>query len=223
MTSTAPMRGCSPVWVSMSISWTATSTSRSRAAVDRLVLAGHREHRPVVARVARPIEQEDAVARLDLDGLRHPVDDVEPAALRDVRDGFDQHPTMLVRRRTVVGPVRARPPRAALLRLPRRAPRWIPERNATLCVVPSARPRTNTRQVFFHDLSTFHSNTYSSRPASYLKPLRTLDAGGLARVRRRRVPHAIRRGRRVAVLEDVEALVAAEAELAGTASRDRPR
>ena len=29
------------------------------------------------------------------DGLRQPVDDVEPAALGDVRDGFDQHASML--------------------------------------------------------------------------------------------------------------------------------
>ena len=68
---------------------------------DRIVLAGDREHRPVVAGVARPVEQEDALAGLDR--ARHPVDDIEAAALRDVRDGFDQHLTMLVRRRSVRG------------------------------------------------------------------------------------------------------------------------
>ena len=33
MTSTAPIRGCSPVWTSMSISWIAAATSRSSASV----------------------------------------------------------------------------------------------------------------------------------------------------------------------------------------------
>ena len=33
MTSTAPMRGCSPVWVSMSISWIAAATRRSSASI----------------------------------------------------------------------------------------------------------------------------------------------------------------------------------------------
>ena len=68
---------------------------------DRIVLAGHREDRAVVAGVARPVEQEDALALLD--GIRHPVDDIEAAALRYVRDGLDQHLTMLVRRRSVRG------------------------------------------------------------------------------------------------------------------------
>ena len=65
---------------------------------DRPVLAGHREDRAVVARVARPVEEVDAVAGRDR--LGQPVDDVEPAALGDVRDGFDQHATMLALRRT---------------------------------------------------------------------------------------------------------------------------
>ena len=65
---------------------------------DGLVLAGDREHRAVVARVARPVEQ--AARRARSDGLGQPVDDVEPAALGDVRDGLDQHPLMLVRLRS---------------------------------------------------------------------------------------------------------------------------
>ena len=69
---------------------------------DRIVFAGDGEDRPVVAGVARPVEQEDAVAGLD--GARHPVDDIEASALRHVRDGFDQHLTMLVRRRSVRAP-----------------------------------------------------------------------------------------------------------------------
>ena len=68
-------------------------------ALERLrhgtVLTGHREHRPVVAGVAGPVEQIHAVTGLD--GLGEPVDDVEPATLGDVRHRFDQHPTMLVR------------------------------------------------------------------------------------------------------------------------------
>ena len=32
-TSTAPMRGCSPSWTSMSMSWMAAATSRSRASL----------------------------------------------------------------------------------------------------------------------------------------------------------------------------------------------
>ena len=54
---------------------------------------------------------------------------------------------------------------------------------ATLCVVPSARPRTNTRQVFFQAALTFQSKMYWSFDASYLKPLApTVAAGSLASV-----------------------------------------
>ena len=154
MTSTAPMRGCSPVWLSMSISWTAISTSRSSASATGIVLAGDREDRPVVARVARPVEQEDAVARLD--GLGHPVDDIETPALRHVRDGFDQHLTMLDRRRIVVG-LSAHGPET--LRASQISPgRDYRKRNATLWVLPSASPSTSTRHVPHQTLSTFRSN-----------------------------------------------------------------
>ena len=61
---------------------------------DRVVLAGHREHRPVVARVARAVEQGDLGDGRDRVGK--PVDDVEPAPLGDVRDRLDEHPLMLL-------------------------------------------------------------------------------------------------------------------------------
>ena len=70
----------------------------------RAILAGEREHRPVVAGIARPVEQ--VGLRHGPDGIGEPVDDIESTALRDVGDGFDQHPSMLslrrVRRRPVV-------------------------------------------------------------------------------------------------------------------------
>ena len=62
---------------------------------DGVVLAGEREDGPVVARVARPVEQVDA--RDGRDRVGETVDDVEPTTLGDVRDGFDEHPSMLRR------------------------------------------------------------------------------------------------------------------------------
>ena len=50
---------------SMSMSSIARRDQRLEAVADRVVLAGQREHRPVVARVARPVEQEHAVGRGD--------------------------------------------------------------------------------------------------------------------------------------------------------------
>jgi hypothetical protein len=46
---------------------------------DRLVLAGHREHGSVVARIARAVEQCDARHRRE--GVREAVDDVEATPL----------------------------------------------------------------------------------------------------------------------------------------------
>ena len=60
MTSTAPIRGCSPVCSSMSMSWIAAGHEPLERLGHRLVLAGQREDRPVVARVARPVEEVDA-------------------------------------------------------------------------------------------------------------------------------------------------------------------
>ncbi len=59
------------------------------------VLARQREHRAIVACVARPIEQVDAGDGLD--GRGHPVDDVDSSTFGDVRDGLDQHSEMLAR------------------------------------------------------------------------------------------------------------------------------
>ena len=93
MTSTAPIRGCSPACdVHVDLVDRGRHQPLERVA-DRAVLAGHREHRAVVARVARPVEQVHAGTRLDR--LGQPVDDLEPPALGDVRDGLDQHPSML--------------------------------------------------------------------------------------------------------------------------------
>ena len=78
----------------MSMSWIAAATRRSSASVDRPVLAGQGEHGAVVAGVAGPVEQEHAGHARD--GIRQPIDDVEPPAFGDVRDRFDQHATMLV-------------------------------------------------------------------------------------------------------------------------------
>ena len=62
----------------------------------RLMLAGQREDRAVVAGVARPIQQVHAVDRVE--GGRQPVHDLEPTALGHVRDGLDEHPSMLAPR-----------------------------------------------------------------------------------------------------------------------------
>ena len=51
-------------------------------------LAGEREDAPVVARVARPVEE--VHARPGLDGVGQSLDDVEPATLAHVGDGFDE-------------------------------------------------------------------------------------------------------------------------------------
>ena len=61
---------------------------------DRGVLAGHREDRAVVAGVARAVEEGDLGDGRDRIGK--PVDDVDPAALGDVRDRLDEHPLMLL-------------------------------------------------------------------------------------------------------------------------------
>ena len=55
---------------------------------DRAVLAGQREDAPVVGRVAGPVEEVCAGHRFQRRG--QPVDNLEPAALGDVRDGFDE-------------------------------------------------------------------------------------------------------------------------------------
>ena len=52
-----------PVCVSMSMSWIA-ATSRSRASETEAAFAGDRQDGPVVARVARPIEQMDAATEV---------------------------------------------------------------------------------------------------------------------------------------------------------------
>ena len=56
--------------------------------LHRLGLAGEREHRPVVGRVGRSIQQPDAIDRHN--GLGDRVDDVRPAALADVRHALNQ-------------------------------------------------------------------------------------------------------------------------------------
>ena len=61
---------------------------------DRPVLTGHREDRPVVAGVARPVEQRDAGRRAD--GLGEPVHDVKATSLGHVRNRLDQHGLMLL-------------------------------------------------------------------------------------------------------------------------------
>jgi hypothetical protein len=48
-----------------------------------------------MAGVTGSIEQVDTADRLD--GGRHPINDVPPATLGNVRDGLDEHPEMLVR------------------------------------------------------------------------------------------------------------------------------
>ena len=96
MTSTAPMRGCSPSWTSMSISWIGGLDEALEGVAHRPVLAGDREHRAVVAGIARPVEQGHAADRGDR--LGHPVDDIEPATFGHVRDRFDQHVLMLATR-----------------------------------------------------------------------------------------------------------------------------
>ncbi len=96
------MRGCSP-GVAVHVDLVDRDLDQPFECVgDHVVFAGDGEDGPVVAGVARPVEQEDAVAGFD--GARHPVDDIETSALRHVRDGFDQHLTMLVRRRSVRAP-----------------------------------------------------------------------------------------------------------------------
>ena len=54
----------------------------------RIRLAGDREDAPVVARVARPVEEVHARHRGDV--LAQPLDDVEAAALADVGNGLDE-------------------------------------------------------------------------------------------------------------------------------------
>ena len=67
----------------------------------RLMLARQREDRAVVAGVARPVKEIHAVDRFE--GSRQPVNDLEPAALGHVRDGLDEHPSMLAPRLTREG------------------------------------------------------------------------------------------------------------------------
>ena len=57
------------------------------------MLAGQREDRAVVTGVARPIQQVHTVDRVE--GGRQPVHDLKPAALTDIRDGLDEHLSML--------------------------------------------------------------------------------------------------------------------------------
>jgi hypothetical protein len=64
--------------------------------------ARDREDGAVVAGVARPVEQVDAWHGRH--GGREAVDDVEPAPLRHVRDGFDQPVGQVVRDRAHRGP-----------------------------------------------------------------------------------------------------------------------
>ncbi len=60
---------------------------RQRRRLDRGGVAGQREDGTVVGRVGGMVEQADA-RRLP-DGLRQALDDVRPAALAHVGDGFD--------------------------------------------------------------------------------------------------------------------------------------
>ncbi len=58
-------------------------------------ISGEREDRPVVRRVGRMVEQADAWGRANR--LRQALDDLGPAALTDIRDGFDdRHATLFV-------------------------------------------------------------------------------------------------------------------------------
>ena len=55
---------------------------------DRAGRSGEGEHRAVVARIARPVEEVDAGDAGD--GRASQLDDLESAALGDVRDGLDE-------------------------------------------------------------------------------------------------------------------------------------
>ncbi len=60
---------------------------------DSGVVAGHREDRPVVTCVTRPVEERDL--GYGCDGVGEAVDDVDPATLGDVGHGLDEHALML--------------------------------------------------------------------------------------------------------------------------------
>ena len=108
-TSTAPIRGCSPgLALHVDRRRRATATAASSASPTAVRVAGQRQHAPVVARVARPVEEVDAGRPLD-DGRGEPVDDVELADPRNVRDRFDQSPHGPI----VTGRTGARRPRRA--------------------------------------------------------------------------------------------------------------
>ena len=119
MTSTAPIRGCSPVCCSMSMSATACSTSRSRPAdtascspatvnTDRLWLASD-----VRSRRNTPGDGGQ--------GVGEPLDDVEATAFGDVGHAFDEHLLMLAAR-TAAGEARARRLRCLQGRVGSRSP-----------------------------------------------------------------------------------------------------
>ena len=63
---------------------------RLERAADRLRVAGQGQHAPVVAGVARPVQEVDAGRARD--GRGEPVDDLHPPTLAEVRDRFDQPP-----------------------------------------------------------------------------------------------------------------------------------
>ena len=95
-TSTAPIRGCSP-WCCVQVDQRDRLGDQPvEGREHRLMLAGQREDRAVVAGVARPIQQVHAVDRFE--GGRQLVHDLEPTALGHVRDGLDEHPSMLAPR-----------------------------------------------------------------------------------------------------------------------------
>jgi len=60
---------------------------RQGSALDRVSFAGEREHRSVVVRIARPVQETHPGGVSD--DPREPVDDVESASLADVRYALD--------------------------------------------------------------------------------------------------------------------------------------
>ena len=88
MTSTAPIRGCSPVWA-LHVDLVDRGTDEPLEGVgDGAGRPGQGEDRAVVAGVAGPVEEVDAGDRADR--RREPFDDVEPATLGDIRDRLDE-------------------------------------------------------------------------------------------------------------------------------------
>ena len=90
--------------------------------------------------------------------------------------------------------------------------RWIPERERDVMRGPVGQTEDEHPAGVLPRLVDVPLEHVLVGPRVVLETARTLGVRGLTRVRRRRAATSIRRGRRVAVLEDVEPVVAAEAE-----------